>query len=476
MSHLLITGANGFIGSHLVRYLLALRETEGWQEEIVCLVRSTSDLSSLRGLDVKLVIGDLRRPESLVKAVEGAVYIYHLAAELYTISRQRFRETNTQGTENLLKAAAAGAKSTLKRFLFVSSQAAAGPASDETPITEEREPPPPVSHYAESKLDAERIVMQYAKDLSVTIVRPSAVYGERDQAFVQAFKSAEMHVHAVTGFRKRYTSMVYAPDLVEGMVAAARHPDSVGQIYFLANPEGYSVRDAMRTVGEAVGKPWGIPLPVPIFAFRAAAIFQELLYLFTRKEPIPSRDKVRDLSQIYWLCNPKKAGGHFGWTAKTSLLEGMKLTYRYIKEDERRLKKMPGESKNILWLKYFFVALALGIVIEGLSAFGKLYQFQPWWLVFPVVLMMWGVVLGSIAMALRTRGFLIQYLPGFALLFGAEILSHYWLHAWEFSGGSLFGITNPVLRALVLGVIAGFGLPVINAVMRQFYKVRLRLG
>ncbi|NIM06042.1 MAG: hypothetical protein GTN65_10635, partial [Armatimonadetes bacterium] len=49
-------------------------------------------------------------------------------------------------------------------------------------------------------------------------------------------------------------------------------------------------------------------------------------------------------------------------------------------------------------------------------------------------------------------------------------------HAWEFSGGSLFGITNPILRALVLGVIAGFGLPLINAVMRQFYKVRLRLG
>ncbi|NIM06043.1 MAG: hypothetical protein GTN65_10640, partial [Armatimonadetes bacterium] len=86
-----------------------------------------------------------------------------------------------------------------------------------------------------------------------------------------------------------------------------------------------------------------------------------------------------------------------------------KLTYRYIKEDERRLKEMPEEPKNILWLKYFFVAVALGIVIEGLSAFGKLYQFQPWWLVIPVVLVIWGVVLGSIAMAMRTRGFLIQY-------------------------------------------------------------------
>ena len=86
MSRILITGANGFIGSHLVRKLLELKEEHQWEEEIVCMVRSTSDISSLKGLDVKLIIGDLRDPESLIPAVKGATYIYHLGAELFTIS------------------------------------------------------------------------------------------------------------------------------------------------------------------------------------------------------------------------------------------------------------------------------------------------------------------------------------------------------------------------------------------------------
>ena len=476
MSHILVTGANGFIGSHLVRLLLALKEKENWEEDIVGLIRSTSDLSSLRGLDVKLVIGDLRDPATLVKAVEKATYVFHLAAELYTISRQRFLETNTEGTQNLLKVAAKHANSSLKRFLFVSSQAAAGPAPDEVPLTEESKPSLPVSWYAESKVEAEKAVMQYASDLPVTIVRPCSVYGERDAAFFQAFQGAKLRIHAVTGFRKRYTGMIYAPDLVEGMVAAARHPKTVGQTYFLANPENYSVRDVMKTMGKAVGKPWGLTLPIPIFVFRVIATLLEVLYLFSRKTPIPTRDKVRELAQIYWLCSPQKAQEDFGWKAKTPLLNGLRATHRFYKEEQLSLKAMPEEPKGILWLKYLLVSLGLGILIEGLSAFGKLYVFQPWWLVFVVVLVPWGLIVGSIAMVIRTRGFLVQYLPGFILLFGAELLNHYYLHSWEFYGGSLFGITNPVVRAGVLGILAGFIIPIINALMKQFYKIKLRLG
>src|SRR6266571_674466 len=96
----LVTGANGFIGSHLVRYLLE----RGY--EVKCLVRSTSDLSSLDGLPVRIYLGDVRRPESLIEPVAGAQCIFHLAAQLMALTREDFEDTNTRGTINMLEAAA----------------------------------------------------------------------------------------------------------------------------------------------------------------------------------------------------------------------------------------------------------------------------------------------------------------------------------------------------------------------------------
>lgn len=476
MAHILVTGANGFIGSHLVRELLELKEKESWSEDILCLVRHTSDLSSLVGLNVKLVIGNLLDPESLVPAVTGATYIYHLGAEVYTINRQRFLDSIVTGTENLLKAAAAYAKSSLKRFLFVSSHAAAGPAPNNQPITEEHQPGPPVSWYAEAKLKAEEMVKQYGKDLPVTIVRPTSVYGPRDLAFVSVFMAARMRIHAKNGLKKRYTGMVYAPDLVEGMIAAAQHPDTIGETYFLANPKNYSVAEMSKTIGKAVGKPFGITIPIPIFLFYIVAIFSELFYLFFRRKPIPSRDKVRDLSNVYWLCTPAKAKKDFDWEAKTSLLEGAKATHNYMKEEEKQLKDMPLESKGILWLKYFLLSFTLGVIIELLAWVGKVYVFHPWWLVILVILILWGLIFGSIAMCTRRLGFLVQYIPGFILLFGGELLNHYYLEGWSFLINVPPGNTDPVVRALVLGILTGFLIPIINAVMKQFYKIKLRLG
>lgn len=476
MGHILVTGANGFIGSHLVRYLLELKKKESGMEEIVCMVRSTGNLSNLKGLDVKLVIGDLRDPDSLVPAVKGAVYIYHLGAELYTISRKRFLDANAVGTENLMKTAAAHAKNSLKRFLLVSSQAAAGPAPDKEPITEKDEPGPPVSWYAESKQEAEKIAQKFMAEFPITIVRPSGVYGPRDPAYPPAFKAARMHIRPTLGLKRRYSNMVFAPDLVEGMVAASRHPDTVGETYFLTDPVNYSVNDIGKVFGKAVGKPFGIRLPIPFFMLRTAAIFAELFYLFIRRKPSPSRDKVRDMSQVYWLCSPKKAREHFGWETKTSLLDGAVITNNSMLEEEKRVKEMPDESRGILWLKYYVLAVLVGVLVEVSAIVGKTYKFNPWYLVFGIVLIFWGLIFGWLALVTRRFGFFIQFIPGFVLLFGGELLNNFYLHKWSFYDGAVFGITDPVLRAAVLGIGSGLLIPIINALMRMFYRLKLRIG
>lgn len=478
MAHILVTGATGFIGSHLVRHLLELKAKEGWTEEIFCLVRATSDLSPLKGLHVKLIMGDLRNPDSLIPAVQGALYIYHLAAELYTVSREQFLEANVTGTENLLKAAEIYAKSSLKRFLVVSSLAAAGPATSLEPITEECEFPAPVSWYAESKQKVEKIAHQYSTGLPITIVRPSGVYGPRDPGFAAAFKAARFRIQATIGFKKGYAGLVYAPDLVEGMVAAARSQDTIGETYFLSNPVNYTVKEIGKTIGQAVGKRWGISIPVPIFIMQLAALFAELRYHFTRQKPQPTRDKVRDLAQRFWLCSAKKAEKHFGWVAKTSFLDGAKHTHEYMLEEEKRIKEMRGDSTETLGLKYIVIGMMVGTIIELLAAFGNVYYFRPWSLMIGTILVLWGLVFGTCARKMRRLSFWWQFLPGFIILFGAELLNYYYLHNWFFYPHHFLGLAEltPWVRATWLGIATGFIIPAINGIMKQLYRHQLRVG
>jgi len=476
MAHILVTGANGFIGSHLVRRLLELKKEQNWEEDILCMVRSTSDISALKGLDIKLITGDVREPGTLVNAVKGAAYIYHLGAELFTISRKRFMDVIAKGTENMLNAAVQHGGGTLKRFLLVSSQAAAGPSDSKTPITEERTPPPGVSWYAEAKLEAERIAKTYMDRLPITIVRPCSVYGERDKAFYATFKSVEMRIHALTGFRKRYTGMVYVKDLVEGFIAASRSPRSIGETYFLSNVDSYSVGQVNKAMAKAMGKPWGLSIPFPLFIFRIIGVFMELFYLFFRIEPIPTRDKVRDMSQVYWICSPAKAKDHLGWEAKYSLLDGMKFTTRFYKDDDYSKKKMPLETPGLLWLKYIILSTVFGGILEALGAYGKLYAFNPAWLVWIVIPVFWGFIMGTAAKIIRTCSIVVQFLAGFVIVMGAELLNHFFLHIWQFTDGSFLGISNTFGQAAVNGAVGGLMVIIANSAMCGFYKRMLRLG
>jgi nucleoside-diphosphate-sugar epimerase len=476
MPHILVTGANGFIGSHLVRKLVQMRADGQISDEIVCLVRPTSDLSSLKGLPVKILIGDLRDPSSLVEATRGATRIYHLGAELFGISRKQFRETIVDGTRNLLEAAEKYSAGTLQRFLFVSSQAAAGPSEKNEPKCEDDSPCPPVSWYAEAKLDAESIAHDFFGKLKITIVRPCSVYGERDRALTDVFRAARMRIHAVTGFRKRYTGMIYAGDLVEGILAASESPAAIGQTYFLTNSQNYSVKEMTKAVGRAVGKPAGITVPVPLSVFGGVAIVKELSYLFSRKKPIPSRDKVRDMSQVYWLCTPKKAKRDFGWEAQTPLVDGLRLTGNYYRDEEVKARSLAGESGLTLGLKYFFLATGMGALVEALAAFGKVYLFDPWWIVFVVVPVFWGLAMGSLARAVRALSPFVQVAAGFVILFGAELLNHFVIHKWHFGEGTALAAMNPFWRAGILGLGTGLIVLAINGLMRQFWRRRRRLG
>lgn len=470
----LVTGANGFIGSHLVPALLKRGYT------VRCLVRKTSDIRPLAGLPVSLVVGDLRERATLDPAVAGVDYVFHCAAALLVTTEGEFDQTNRQGTINLLDAVEANRAPEFKRFVFVSSQIAAGPADSSEPIDETREMRP-ISWYGKSKQAAEEhvIARHKASGVPVTVVRPPAVYGERERDIAQLFGAVESRIHPILGWQTKHLVTVYVGDLVEGMIAAAESEVANGQRYFLNHPKVYTAKSMVKTVARAVDKPFGVSIPVPIPLFAVLAPVAELAVQFTRARPPTTRDKVREMGVKNWVASPAKAKRDFGWEAKTELVDGMAQTIRYWRTGEDELRKMPLEKGVRSWLKFLVVGLILGCLIEITAALGKFYTFDPGWLALPVIFVGFSFALGSVAMITRAWHPILQFVLGTAVTGSAELANALGILpgvSWTFAPGWPFGITDPYLRVAVTGAAGGIFVLIVNAIMRSFYRRRQRLG
>ncbi len=333
MSRIFVTGANGFIASHLIEHLVQRGD------EVVGLVRGGSDLRFLRpALEshcerLRLVVGDLREPAAFESALDDVEYVYHLGAVLMATSEAQFREANVRGTQNLLEAIARRQPRKLRRFLFASAQAAAGPSPDGRPIDESR-PLSPVSLYGKSKADAEALVLDFGRRLPVTIVRPVAVYGERERDISGGtFPAVKAGFAPKLGWRSKSASVIYVGDVVRGMIAAAESPRSLGKAYFLADPHPYPMRDIVRAMADAMAKKVRIPMVTPHSVLTTIAVLSEWAHYFTRRRPMLTRDKVRELRQRWWVVTPAAAERDFGWRAEIGLAEGMK---RAIDDWQRR--------------------------------------------------------------------------------------------------------------------------------------------
>jgi dihydroflavonol-4-reductase len=476
MNRILITGANGFIGSHLVELFLKQSNED---DEIICMIRHTSDLSNILELlkkpNARVVIADTTKPDTLPNAVHGANYIFHLAAALKIPDDKRYFEVNTTGTKNMLEAALEHAADTMKRFVFVSSQAAAGPSPDESLIDEKREGKP-VGAYGKSKLQAEQIAAEYMDRLPITIVRPSAVYGEREQDLTQTIPAVENRIHPKIGFAKKYASFINAIDLAKGMTAAAYSDKALGQTYFLTHKNYFSDIELVKTMAKAIGKPFGIIIPIPKFLLTLFSMLSTVKYWYLRGRPAMALNMVKNITQKYWLCSPAKAKEDFSWEAEIPISDGMKKTYEIYKKKKRLIKEMPGASKTLIWVKYFFLTLIVGTIVEVQSIVGGFFYYQPWWLSLVIILVVWGGVLGLVAMYSRKFSFGGQFLFGFVVSFIFTYLDFLFTHFKQLPDGKLFGVSNTLWQTTILAASAGFMIIFVNSLMGMFYKRKLRIG
>lgn len=319
-----VTGANGFVGSHLVDLLLSR------EYRVRCITRKTSNLKWLDGKNVEIVDSGLSDKDGLREALRGADYIFHIAGVVKSKKPEGYFKGNVDNTRSLLDAALEY-KNSLKRFVILSSQTAVGPSVNEIPVTEEDEPHP-ITTYGRSKLAQEMLVKEYKDQIPVTIIRAPAVYGERDTEILIFFKTFSQGLFTTIGFDKKLISLIHVIDLVNGIILAAQHPAAAGRTYFISSEKFYTWEEIGELTKKIMHKR-PIHVKVPHFIVFTIAAIAQFFALFSSKAATLNIEKARDITRHAWICSVQKAVNELGYHQEINIEKGITRTVNWYKEE-----------------------------------------------------------------------------------------------------------------------------------------------
>lgn len=269
----------------------------------------------------RIVEGSLEDEGARRALVEGQDVLYHLAGLVAARKPADFQRVNADGAAAL---AAAAARAGVGRFLLVSSLAVTGPSRPGHPV-DEASGPGPVTTYGRSKRAGEEAVR--ASGVPFTIVRPPAVYGPRDRAFLALFRSAARGFAPLLGDGTQELTLVHAADLARALVAAATSAATAGGVYHAGHAEPVTQRALAEEVGRAVGRAvHAISLPGPLVraALGAAGVAARAL----GRSPLLDGDKANELLALGWSCSSAALRRDASWSAEIALSEGLADTAR----------------------------------------------------------------------------------------------------------------------------------------------------
>ena len=320
----LLTGANGFVGSHVLEVL----RNQGLATVVLLRPRSNTRFIASHLDQVEVRFGAIDDLASLKAALAGVTHVIHCAGCTKAIHTSTFYEVNQAGTARMVEAIAAQGGQ-VQRLVHISSLAAAGPALPDRPRLE-TDVPAPVSEYGRSKLAGEGEVRKGAVDY--VILRPPAVYGPRDGEFLRLFKAVRSHLLPQFGGGRQALSMVFVRDLAEATVAVLTHPSASKQTYYVARAEVVTAGQLARQIARQTGS-WTLPLSLPTSILWPVCAGQEIISRLTGHANVLSRQKYAELRADGWVCDPSKLRRDIGFSCATNLEAGLAATLDWYRHE-----------------------------------------------------------------------------------------------------------------------------------------------
>jgi UDP-glucose 4-epimerase len=320
---ILITGASGFVGFHLIEAALA----KGL--EVTAAVRPSSKIDHLRVLPVKFVTPDFTSVGSLRATLEAGQYQYviHAAGTVKAKDEAAYNAANADVTRNLAEAIAQ-AKLPFRKLVFLSSLAAQGPGVNAEAICEE-DPAQPISPYGKSKLLAEQY-LRAMPGLPTVVLRPTAVYGPRDRDIFILLKTFARGLEPYIGRGDQQLSFIYVKDLAAATIAALA--DGITGTYLVADGKGYG-RYALADITKRILNRKTVRIHLPLGMVRALAFVQETLGNIRGQAPALNRDKLAELTAANWTCNVARLQHELGYKPKYTLETGLVETIQWYKDN-----------------------------------------------------------------------------------------------------------------------------------------------
>lgn len=316
MSTTLVTGAAGFVGSHLVNELLARGES------IRAMVRNRSQGDRLRERGVEVIVGDIRDRDAVGRAVEGIESILHCAAAVgdrYT--GREIRQTNLEGVRRLLDGARAA---NVGRVVLLSSVNVLGtrnldPAHEDMPCRKSHDPA------ADVKIEAERLARQFANGHGprIVILRPGFIYGPGDHGNLPRIIGAlQRGRFAYIGSRDHVIPIVHVDDVVQAILLAAKAPVASGRVYLITDGSRTTIGEFIDHLSGLVGCPPPrrvLPGFIPRFG---CVVFDGVRLVFPRCPAPIARSGVRFLGTSRYV-DIRRAREELGYAPRTGYREGL---------------------------------------------------------------------------------------------------------------------------------------------------------